>query len=91
MPPAQQLTEIFGVGRSSTREAVRALGVLGYLEILPGQGTFIKKDSSSEEISVKELMNAGIQAFFRNLFRPYTKTGKGKGVIKGNEVKFSLL
>ena len=56
LPPAQELTEIFGVGRSSIREAVRALGVLGYLEILPGKGTFIKKDSSSKEISGNGLM-----------------------------------
>jgi len=51
------LTEIFGVGRSSIREVVRALAVLGYLEILPGKGTFIKKDSSSNELSVKGLMD----------------------------------
>jgi len=57
LPTAQQLTEIFGVGRSSIREAVRALAVLGYLEILPGKGTFIKKDSSSDELSVKGLMD----------------------------------
>ena len=57
LPPAQELTEIFGVGRSSIREAIRALGVLGYLDILPGKGTFIKKDSSSEEISTNGLMD----------------------------------
>jgi len=57
LPPAQELTEIFSVGRSSIREAVRALSVLGYLDILPGKGTFIKKDSSSEEISTNGLMD----------------------------------
>jgi GntR family transcriptional repressor for pyruvate dehydrogenase complex len=57
LPPAHELTVIFGVGRSSIREAVRALGVLGYLEILPGKGTFIKKSSSSEELSAKGLMD----------------------------------
>lgn len=57
LPPAQDLTEIFGVGRSSIREAVRALSVLGYLEILPGKGTFIRKDSLSEELSIKGLQD----------------------------------
>jgi hypothetical protein len=49
------------------------------------------KSDSIKRNTTAELMNAGIQAFCRNLFRPYTKTGKGKGVVKGNEVKFSLL
>ena len=57
LPPAQELAKIFGVGRSSIREADRALAVLGYLEILPGKGTFIKKDSSSDELSVNGLMD----------------------------------
>lgn len=57
LPSAQELTEIFGVGRSSIREAVRALGVLGYLEILPGKGTFIKKNLSLTELSVKGLQD----------------------------------
>jgi GntR family transcriptional repressor for pyruvate dehydrogenase complex len=57
LPPAHELMKIFGVGRSSIREAVRALGVLGYLEILPGKGTFIKKNSSSEELLDRGLMD----------------------------------
>jgi len=58
LPSAQKLAEIFGVGRSSIREAVRALSVLGYLEILPGKGTFVSKDASFEELSVNNrLMN----------------------------------
>ena len=52
LPPAHKLAEIFGVGRSSIREAVRALSVLGYLEILPGKGTFVRKDTSFEKLSV---------------------------------------
>lgn len=58
LPSAQKLAEIFGVGRSSIREAVRALSVLGYLEILPGKGTFVSKDESFEKLSVNNrLMN----------------------------------
>jgi DNA-binding FadR family transcriptional regulator len=33
---------MLGVGRSSVREAINALVVMGYLEPLQGKGTFIK-------------------------------------------------
>lgn len=39
LPPADKLTIIVGVGRSSIREALRALSVLGNLKILPGKET----------------------------------------------------
>ena len=42
LPPERELTKMFGVGRSSIREAIRALVVMGYLEVLQGKGTFIK-------------------------------------------------
>ena len=51
LPPADKLTKIFGVGRSSLREAFRALSVLGYLEILPGRGTFIRNATSLSDLS----------------------------------------
>ena len=44
LPTANELAERFGVGRSSIREALRALSVLGYIEIFPGKGTFVKED-----------------------------------------------
>ncbi len=43
LPTQEQLGEIFGVGRSSVREATNALAIMGYLEIVQGKGTFIKK------------------------------------------------
>ncbi|MBW1730266.1 MAG: FadR family transcriptional regulator [Deltaproteobacteria bacterium] len=55
LPPAQKLQQIFGVGRSSIREAVRGLSVLGYLEILPGKGTFVKKTGLPIGLSDKGL------------------------------------
>lgn len=58
LPPAPKLAEKYGVGRSSVREAVRSLAVLGYITILPGKGTFVKKDSSSTEVSAHGLMDA---------------------------------
>jgi len=44
LPPERELTKMFGVGRSTLREATSALALMGCLEVLPGRGTFLKKD-----------------------------------------------
>lgn len=41
----RELAELFGVGRSSLREALKVLAIMGMIDIRPGQGTYI---SSSE-------------------------------------------
>jgi len=41
LPSQRDLAEMLGVGRSSVREAINALVVLGYLAPLQGKGTFI--------------------------------------------------
>jgi GntR family transcriptional repressor for pyruvate dehydrogenase complex len=43
LPTQEKLGELFGVGRSSIREATNALAVMGYLEITQGRGTFVKQ------------------------------------------------
>lgn len=45
LPTQEKLGEMFGVGRSSIREATNALAVMGYLDITQGKGTFIKSKS----------------------------------------------
>jgi GntR family transcriptional repressor for pyruvate dehydrogenase complex len=42
LPSERDLCAKFGVGRSSVREAIRILVVMGYLESLHGKGTFLK-------------------------------------------------
>ena len=42
LPSQRDLARMLGVGRSSIREAINALVVMGYLEPLQGKGTFIK-------------------------------------------------
>jgi len=42
LPSQRDLAQMLGVGRSSVREAINALVVMGYLEPLQGKGTFIK-------------------------------------------------
>lgn len=42
LPPERELAEKLGVSRNSLREAIRALEVLGIVEVRHGDGTFVK-------------------------------------------------
>ena len=42
LPSERQLIDLLGVGRSSIREALQGLVMMGLVEIRPGQGTFVK-------------------------------------------------
>lgn len=44
LPPERELTKMFGVGRSTIREATSALVLVGCLEVIQGRGTFLRKD-----------------------------------------------
>jgi DNA-binding FadR family transcriptional regulator len=46
LPPERQLAASLGVGRSTLREALAALDVLGLLDVRPGSGTYLAADSS---------------------------------------------
>lgn len=41
IPPENELNEMFGVSRTSVREAIKSLTALGVLEVHPGIGTFV--------------------------------------------------
>jgi len=43
LPTERQLQEALNVGRSSIREAIKVLNVLGILEVRPGDGTYLNK------------------------------------------------
>ncbi len=61
LPPERELTKIFGVGRSSIREAVKALVIMDYLEVIQGKGTFVKKKfspNSSPSLYLKNVLDA---------------------------------
>jgi GntR family transcriptional repressor for pyruvate dehydrogenase complex len=47
LPSEKQLMEHFNVGRSSLREAIRALSVLGLVEVRVPEGMFVSKSPSS--------------------------------------------
>ena len=46
MPSEKQLSQQFGVGRTSVREALRSLSATGIVESRPGEGSFVSEDSS---------------------------------------------
>jgi len=41
LPSERELAEVFGVGRSTLREAIRVLESVGLVEVRPGGGTFL--------------------------------------------------
>ncbi len=49
MPSERELADQLGVGRPSIREAMRALEVMGYIEIRQGKGMFVAEPTQSEK------------------------------------------
>ncbi|QVQ53484.1 FadR family transcriptional regulator [Spiractinospora alimapuensis] len=47
LPPERRLAENLGVGRSAIREALKALDLLGLIEIRQGDGTYLSQGTSS--------------------------------------------
>jgi GntR family transcriptional repressor for pyruvate dehydrogenase complex len=61
LPSQREMAQLFGVGRSSVREATNALAVMGYLEVQQGKGTFIRDNLPSTDFSTAHL-NAALKA-----------------------------
>ena len=58
LPAQRELAGLLGVGRSSIREAIYALVVLGYLEVRHGSGTYVRRNLSGLDTSVRQLAAA---------------------------------
>jgi GntR family transcriptional repressor for pyruvate dehydrogenase complex len=58
LPSQRELAERFKLGRSSIREAINALAVMGYLDVQQGRGTFVAAKPASGEPSVTQLRAA---------------------------------
>ena len=58
LPTERDMSQMFGVGRSSIREAIKALVLSGYLESSQGKGTFIRKDLPVNDLTLSNLKNA---------------------------------
>ena len=57
LPTEKELMEMFGVGRSSVREALRALQSTGVIERRQGMGTYLSS-SAGKAINVFNIQNA---------------------------------
>jgi GntR family transcriptional repressor for pyruvate dehydrogenase complex len=55
LPSQRELAQMLGVGRSSVREAINALVVMGYLEPQQGRGTFINTDLPTVDPGMEKL------------------------------------
>lgn len=58
LPTERDMSQMFGVGRSSIREAIKALVLSGYLESSQGKGTFIRKDLPVNDMTLSNLQHA---------------------------------
>jgi GntR family transcriptional repressor for pyruvate dehydrogenase complex len=58
LPAQRELAGLLGVGRSSVREATNALVATGYLEVIQGKGTFVKKSPPANGSAAAQLQAA---------------------------------
>lgn len=58
LPSQKALADQLGVGRSSIREAVNALSLMGYLDIQQGRGTFVRDALPATELSAVQMQAA---------------------------------
>lgn len=47
LPSERELSELFGVSRTSIREAIKGLSKVGLFRIIPGKGTYIENDNGN--------------------------------------------
>jgi GntR family transcriptional repressor for pyruvate dehydrogenase complex len=58
LPSQRDMAVSFGVGRSSIREALNALAVMGYLDVQQGRGTFVAGKLPGDDPSLLKLKAA---------------------------------
>ena len=54
LPAENKLCELLKVSRSSIREAMQALQVEGYVELIPGRGAFVRDNNSHDYDTVRK-------------------------------------
>jgi DNA-binding FadR family transcriptional regulator len=58
LPPEPELMQLFGVGRSTIREAVRTLSIAGMVRVQQGLGTFVAEQQNKMETLDQRLQRA---------------------------------
>ena len=66
LPGETRLCQLFGVSRTTLREAVRSLAARGYLEVRRGSGTFVLDRGAGADIDLSQLELAQVR--LRDLF-----------------------
>lgn len=61
LPTEPELMALFGVGRSTIREAVRNLSHIGMVRVQQGLGTFVEKQDASESLTDRFLRAKGLE------------------------------
>ena len=61
LPTEPELMTLFGVGRSTIREAVKTLSNMGYLSVQQGRGTFVKSSVLPNQSFEERIRRADIQ------------------------------
>ena len=82
LPSQKDLADLFGVGRSSVREAIKALDAMKYLDVIQGKGTFFKKSIPSDDQSLTDLKNALDSVAFSDLM-------KARVILESNAVELA--
>ena len=66
VPSERELMKSLGVGRSTVREALNGLALLGLVEIRHGQGVFVAERPATQEIEISELQKALMKGVTRD-------------------------
>jgi GntR family transcriptional repressor for pyruvate dehydrogenase complex len=68
LPPERELAEIFGVSRTSVRDAIRVLEMQGLVEPRQGEGTLVRQDPADGVIATLADSLAASKGFTADLF-----------------------
>jgi GntR family transcriptional repressor for pyruvate dehydrogenase complex len=67
LPPERVFMELFGVGRSSLREALRVLSTVGIVDVRHGDGMYVSSSTPTPQANPKAIFDATEQNALRNL------------------------
>ena len=67
LPPERSFMELFGVGRSSLREALRVLSTLGVIDVRHGDGMYVAAPPPIQQASPAAIFDATEKNALRNL------------------------
>lgn len=67
IPNEAELAQLFNVGRNTVREAIRVLSHSGMLEVLQGDGTYVRSEIDPSEV-MRQISTSGLREHFELQF-----------------------